>query len=121
MRERAAAIEDLVLREIARIKQPELVALAQSLRVPPRVEERPWDYGQDGQTYPCWIAFAHQPSNTAVAYCAEGFGPTYPWGLLFLSEPSSMGMDSQWFASVEDALRNCPAWDGENPPDYEVQ
>jgi hypothetical protein len=38
-----------------------------------------------------------------------------------MAEPRSMGMDSQWFVSVEDALRNCPAWKGANPPDYEVQ
>jgi hypothetical protein len=120
MREQSA-IEALVVRELERIEQPELVALAQSLRVPLRLEERPWDYGRDGQTYPCWISFAHEPSNTVVAYCAEGFGPTYPWGLLFLGEPRSMGMDSQWFASVEDALRNCPAWEGKDPPGYEAQ
>ena len=121
MREPIAAIEALVASEIERITQPDLVALAQSLRATPVLEDRPWDYGQEAQTYPCWITFRHPPSNTAIAYCSEGFGPTYPWGLLFLAEPRNMGMDSQWFASVEDALRNCPAWKGENPPDYEVQ
>ena len=121
MREQAAAIEALVEREIERIEQPDLVALAQSLRTSPRLEHRPWDYGEEGQTYPCWIAFVHQPSNTAVAYCSEGFGPTYPWGRLSLIEPRSMGMDSQWFASVEDALRNCAVWVGKNPPGYEIQ
>ena len=69
-----------MVREIERIEQPDLVALAHSLRVPLRLEDWPWDYGRDGQTYPCWISFAHKPSNTVVAYCAEGFGPTYPWG-----------------------------------------
>jgi hypothetical protein len=121
MREAAGTIEALVVHELKRIEQPELVALAQSLRVPPRLEHRPWDYGHDGQTYPCWVTFAQQSSNTAVVFCMEGFGPAYPWGLLFLTEPRSMGMDSQWFASLEDALRSCPAWDGEDPPGYEVQ
>ena len=121
MREQAAAVEALVLREIERIEQPDLRALAQSLRVPPHVEDRPWDYGREAQTYPCWIAFVHPPSNTAIVYCSEGFGPAYPWGVLFLTEPRNMGMDSQWFASVEDAMRNCPAWKGENPAGYQVQ
>ncbi|MGE0116279.1 MAG: hypothetical protein AB7T07_15515 [Steroidobacteraceae bacterium] len=115
------AIQALVVREIERIEQPELASLARSLRVSPRLEDRPWDYGADGQTYPCWITFAHQPSNTAIAYCSDGFGPNCPWGLLFLTEPRSMGMDSQWFASVEDTLRNCPAWKGDEPPGYEDQ
>jgi hypothetical protein len=38
-----------------------------------------------------------------------------------MSEPRSMGMDSQWFVSLEDALRANPAWDGENRPGYEVR
>ncbi len=121
MREQVAVLEALLVSEIERIAQPDLRALAQSLRVPLYVEERPWDYGIEGQSYPCWIAFAHQPSNTAIVYCSEGFGPAYPWGLLFLTEPRNMGMDSQWFLSVEDALRNCPAWSGVNPAGYEIQ
>jgi hypothetical protein len=32
----------------------------------------------------------------------------------------NMGMDSAWFASLEDAVRESQAWDGENPADYEV-
>ena len=44
-----------------------------------------------------------------------------PWGLLFMSgEYMSMGMDSQWYVSLEDAFRESSAWEGENPPGYEV-
>jgi hypothetical protein len=121
MREQASAIEALVDGEIARIEQPELVAFAKSLRIAARPEERPWDYGNDGQTFLCWVAFAHAASNTAIAYCSTGFGPAYPWGVLFLTEPRNMGADSQWFASVEDALRQSKPWHGVNPPGYEVQ
>ncbi len=121
MRELATVLETLVASEIERISRAGLRALVQSLRVPLHVEYRPWDYGREGQVYPCWIAFAHQPSNTAIAFCSEGFGPAYPWGLLFLTGPRNMGMDSQWFVSVEDALRGSPAWTGVNPPGYEVQ
>jgi len=120
MQESSATIEALVAREIERISQPDLVALAQALRVPPRLEERPWNYGREGQTYPCWITFIHPPSNTVIAYCSKGFGPRDPWGLLFLTEPRHMGMDSQWFTSVEDALRDSRAWKGKNPPGYEI-
>ena len=59
--------------------------------------------------------------DTAIGYCAEGFGPTDPWGLLFLRDHPNMGMDSQWFASLEDAVGESAAWDGINPPDYEVK
>jgi hypothetical protein len=121
MRAQAPDIEALVDREISRIQQPDLVAFAKSLRITARLEDRPWDYGTDGQTYPCWVSFEHAASNTAVAYCAEGFGPRCPWGLLWLTEPRNMGMDCQWFVSLEEALRESPAWEGTNPPGYELQ
>jgi len=67
----------------------------------------------------CWTVLEHQPSGTGIAYCEEGFGPDFPWGLVFLSGPHmSMGMDSAWFASLEDAVRKSPAWQGEDPPAY---
>ena len=61
-------------------------------------------------------------ANTGIAYCPEGFGPRDPWGLVFLSgEHMSMGMDSGWFTSLEDAFRESSAWEGENTPDREVK
>jgi hypothetical protein len=33
----------------------------------------------------------------------------------------SMGMDGSWFAFLEDAFRESAAWDGKNPPGYEVR
>jgi hypothetical protein len=32
-----------------------------------------------------------------------------------------MGMDSGWYAYLEDAVRESMAWEGENPPGYEVR
>lgn len=117
-----AEVAQLVAQQLRAIAQPELLALAQSLLVEPRLESRPWDYGAQNQEFPCWVVLEHLPSNTGIAYCAQGFGPSNPWGLLFLSgEHLSMGMDSAWFASLEDALRNCAAWNGDDPPGYEVQ
>ncbi|CAG0933531.1 hypothetical protein TFLX_03094 [Thermoflexales bacterium] len=75
--------------------------------------------GKKGQTYPCWIVLEHKESNTGIAYCDYGFGPKDPWGLVFLSG-DSMGMDSGWFSSLEDAFRESMAREGPNPPGYEV-
>ena len=117
----APDIEALVARQLASISQPELVGCLRSLLVQPRCEQRPWDYGAPGQTYPCWIVTEHQPSNTGIAFCESGFGPSYPWGLLFLQGPYlSMGMDSQWFVSLEEAFRDSMAWEGENPPGHQA-
>src|SRR5260370_40435213 len=62
-----------------------------------------------------WTVLQHHPSNTGIAYCLQGFGPSYPWGLVSLSgSHMNIGVDSCWFASLEDALRNSMAWDGPN-------
>ena len=114
-------VTELIEQQLARISQVELVECIRPLLVTPRLEHRAWDYGQPDQTFPCWIALEHKPSQTAVAYCEEGFGPTHPWGLLFIDSRASMGMDSQWFVSLEEAVRDSSAWSGPNPVGYEAQ
>jgi hypothetical protein len=114
-------ITNLVEKELARIADPVLLAAIRSLLVPPYAVERDWDYGWPGQKHTCWTVLEHRPSNTGIAYCEAGFGPSSPWGLVFLSgDVMSIGMDSAWFASLEDAMRESPAWDQDNPPGYEV-
>lgn len=116
-----ADAEKLLTSELARITQRDLVELVGRLRVTPRCENRPWDYGETGETYPCWILLEHAQSDTCVAYCDMGFGHEYPWGLLFICTHLNMGMDCQWFTSLEDAVRQSTAWEGENPLGYKVQ
>ena len=108
-------------RELAAIHDPLLLDLVRKLLVEPYAVEREWDYGAPGQTYVCWTVLEHQPSGTGIAYCEEGFGPKFPWGLVFLSGPyMSIGPDSAWFTRLDDAVRESQAWDGGNPADYEV-
>lgn len=81
---------------------------------------RAWDYGAKGVMYPCWTILEHVGSNTGVAYCTDGFGPAYPWGLVFLTgSHMSMGMDCSWYSSLEGAVRGGRAWDGPNPESFE--
>ena len=104
-------ISILVESELARIVEPSTVALIRSLLVPPRCEQRPWDYGVPDTTYPCWIIAEHPESNTCVSYCEHGFGPESPWGLLFIcGKYMSMGMDCGWFSTLEAAVRDSMAW-----------
>ncbi|MBX7104593.1 MAG: hypothetical protein K1X57_10965 [Gemmataceae bacterium] len=111
----------LVERELAAISDPTVRDLIQWLRVDPSPVVRDWDYGAPGERYVCWTVLEHRPSNTGVAYCAAGFGPAHPWGLVFLSGPHmNIGMDSGWFATLEGAVREGLAWDCTNPPGYEV-
>jgi hypothetical protein len=116
-----AQIGELVEGEVRSIAQPDLAALARSLLVPPKRERRQWDYGAEGEGFECWVILEDPPSNTGIAYCIQGFGPSDPWGLVFLTgQHLSMGADDAWFASLEDAMRNWGAWQGANPPDFEV-
>ena len=118
----AKEISELVEGQIQVITDPILVSRVRPLLVAPYPVERDWDYGEDGEHFTCWTVLEHRPSNTAIAFCSEGFGPSYPWGLVFLSGPNmNIGMDAQWFISLEEAFRNSMAWDGENPENYEVQ
>jgi hypothetical protein len=116
-----SAIMTLVEKELSRISDPVLVAAIRRLLVKPYAVEREWNYGRPGQTYPCWTVLEHPPSNTGIAYCESGFGPSDPWGLVFISGADmSIGMDCAWYATLEDAMRQSRAWDGPDPPGYEV-
>ena len=101
----AASISALVESELAGLVDQRVIAHIRSLLVPPEVQMRVWDYGVAGNAYPCWLVVSHKPSNTGIAYCEFGFGPSSPWGLLFLNgtDPMSMGMDSSWFERFLDA------------------
>jgi len=115
-------IASFVEKELARIADPVLVAAIRPLLVTPYPVERDWDYGLPGQKYTCWTVLEHRASNTGIAYCESGFGPSDPWGLVFLSgENMSMGMDSDWYMTLEDAMRASRAWEQPNPPGYQVQ
>jgi hypothetical protein len=117
----AKNVSDRVEQELRQISDSRLVDRIRELLVTPYPVEREWNYGPDGQQFLCWTVLEHHPSNTGIAYCSEGFGPTYPWGLVALSgEHMSIGMDCSWFVSLEDAMRESMAWEGPNPEGYEV-
>jgi hypothetical protein len=115
------AVTEVVERELAAISDPAVRDLVHRLRVEPYPVERDWDYGAPSERYVCWTVLEHGSSNTGVAFCDAGFGPTHPWGLVFLSGAHmNIGMDSAWFATLEGAVRETMAWDGLNPPGYEI-
>lgn len=118
----AREVSGIVEREIQRIRDPRVVDRIRELVVAPYPVERLWDYGAHGERYTCWTVLEHAASNTGIAYCTEGFGPSDPWGLVFLSGPhTNIGMDSAWFASLEDAFRESMAWDESPPEGFELQ
>ena len=116
----AKEVSDLVEQQILQIEDRRLVRRIRELTVSPYPVSRAWDYGAAGQQIICWTVLEHPASNTGIAFCPEGFGPSYPWGLVFLTERHmSIGMDSGWFISLEEAMRDSIAWDQSNPEGYE--
>ena len=115
------AVSSLVRKELDHITDPEILNRIRELLVAPHSVERDWDYGHVGERFICWTVLEHPPSNTGIAYCEQGFGPSNPWGLVFLSgEYMSIGMDCGWFSTLESAMRDSKAWHGTNPENYEV-
>ncbi len=94
-------ISSFVSQELVTVRDARVVEHITGLRVAPRQEERRWDYGAP-DSFTCWVVLEHVPSNTAIVYCQEGFGPKAPWGLVAAhgtTAEMSMGMDSNWFPS----------------------
>jgi hypothetical protein len=101
----AAVLKQLIAQELGTVADQRVQAHVRSLLVEPTPILRDWDYGQPRQQYACWGVLNHDPSNTGIAYCEEGFGPQRPWGLVHLSgeDRMSIGMDSGWFETFMDA------------------
>jgi hypothetical protein len=105
------AILSLIDAEVTRASDPSVREVIARYRVAPRLEMRAWAYAPD-TSFPCWIIFEHEASNTGICYSEYGFGPLCPWGLLWLvGGRQDMGDDSGWFPTLEGAVRDSCAWD----------
>jgi hypothetical protein len=113
-----------VARELAMIEDDEVREALRSRIVTPERHLRNWDYGAPGEQDPCWTVAPDPGSDSAIVYSEHGFGPSHPWGLVFITEPW-FGMDSGWFTRLEDAFvdsflsADLPIWDvvAEGGPD----
>ncbi|PLR27523.1 hypothetical protein SGCZBJ_07455 [Caulobacter zeae] len=105
----AKSLSGLVERELEAIADARVRDHVRSLLVEPRPILRDWDYGEPGQQYVCWtIVEDLARSRVAIAYCEQGFGPANPWGLVWTRDDGggegSIGMDSAWFFTLEEAV-----------------
>lgn len=104
----ASRLQALIEGELTKLGDDRIAAHVGSLLVEPVPVLRPWDYGEAGEKFITWtVLFDRVRSETGIAYCEHGFGPEAPWGLVFQgddeTEPSSIGMDSQWFPTFVEA------------------
>ena len=112
---KASTLTDLIENELKGISNEQVVRHVRGLLVQPKPIPMNWDYGEAGQQYVCWIVLEEADAKVGIAYCDEGFGPKSPWGLVFLKENSSMGMDSAWLSTfmeayIESAATEVPIW-----------
>jgi hypothetical protein len=96
-------VKALVEAELSRIQDADVREAVRAHLVSPRVQTRQWDYGEPGEEYPCWSVAEIPEFEMELAYCEHGFGPSSPWGAVFVAE-SSIGMDSQWHDTLEDVF-----------------
>ncbi len=102
----ATEVKALIEQEVARIESPLLRQAAASVLVEPRLQPVPWDYGEDGEQFDCWIVANLRPWRPyVVAYCEQGFGPADPFGVID-ADLSTMGMDARWWDSLGATLDN---------------
>jgi len=109
-----------VAEQLATVGHPgRLAALRSLLLAEPRREERDWDYGDEGERYPYWVVAEGPDRRIMLVYCEEGFGPQFPWGVLFndpsgqaASEDLTLGMDAQWNWYLEEAFVRSGLWPG---------
>lgn len=90
--------------------------------MPPYPVERGWDYGVVNEHFTCWTVVERRLSNTGIAFCDKGLRALISVGTRILDGPhTSVGVDSSWFMSLEEAMRESSAWEGPDPEYYEVQ
>lgn len=99
----AADVAAHVARELSAIADADVREALRSRTGPPEEHVRGWEWGAPGEAYPCWTVVADPQTDTAIVYSEHGFGPSDPWGLVFISRPW-YGMDSAWFMRLEDAF-----------------
>jgi hypothetical protein len=112
----AADVAAHVARELPTLADADVREALRSRIIPPEEHVRKWEWGAPGETYPCWTVVSDPATDTAIVYSEHGFGPSAPWGLVFISRPW-FGMDSAWFRRLEDAFvdsfmaAGLPIWD----------
>jgi len=94
----------LVDSQVKTIADPIVRSFLQSLLVRPIKQQREWGYETaPNETFLCWLVLEHTMSDTGIAYSELGYGPSQPWGLVFLSK-LIIGDDSGWFSTLERAF-----------------
>ncbi len=93
-------VDALVREDMRALHDTRVVAHVSSLLVtPPRQVLLMWPYGAFGEeVFEGFLVLDHPRSGTGIAYCRQGFGPEFPWGIIATDrEPLWTGMSDGWY------------------------
>jgi hypothetical protein len=81
-----------------------LAHISALLLAPPRPVLLAWPYGAVGETFEGFLVLDHPRSDTALAFCQQGFGPADCWGIIATDHgPLSTGKSDGWYPRFLDA------------------
>lgn len=104
----------MVRKQIASIADPARREALVARLVPPTFHSRTWSYGPGH--FQCWVVARDSTRGIVLVHATGAFSD--PWGCLD-AHSDDLGMDSDWFASLDDAFIQS-TWDGPLPPGYVV-
>lgn len=107
------SIRDLVDVELRRVRDGARREALAACIVKPESHVRTWAYGPG--EYECWTVASGR--GTVLVYSQAPFADR--WGAL-AEASTDLGMDSDWFATLDDAFIR-GIWTGARPPGYEVR
>jgi hypothetical protein len=95
-------LHDLIESELTQLSDTRVLSHIARLRIEPRPFAGRWIFSRARRYHTCW-AILQDERGHGIAYCASGFGPSLPWGLMRLDDGSPMGQDSGWLPTLLDA------------------
>ena len=110
----SADISHLVREQITLITAEDRALALMDYLVEPELHIRTWNYGRE--EFQCWVVARADMGQWILIYAEEGFSDS--WGIVCETD-SDLGMDSQWFTTLDDAFV-AAFWTGPLPPGYEV-
>lgn len=100
----AAEIQLLVEGAAGKIADPDIAKGLRTFLIPPRQEQRTWNWHKPYVKYPGWVVAESSRYDYGIVFSDYGFTPECPWGLVFSSH-GDFDADYCWYASLEQAYR----------------
>src|SRR5215213_4368538 len=109
-------VRRLVTYELAHVADEARREALRTVLVEPARDERMSEWFDE--PFACWVVAAAPWSGHVVLFCERGYASDH-WGALPAGD-ASMGIDSDWFSTLDDAFIASGLWTGELTESYVV-